>query len=60
MVMDSSEFPAFKETLVECKKLAKEFDISLAEVIEIRTLLILQWAAKSWCNLPPSQKPSVK
>ncbi|GAB6269590.1 MAG: hypothetical protein STSR0002_23320 [Smithella sp.] len=51
MLMDASEYTAFKETLDECEKLAKEFNITLTDVLQIRQLLRLQWF---------TQMPSVK
>ena len=48
MLMDASEYSAFKETLTECEKLSKEFNVSLTDIIQLRQLLCLQWAQQTY------------
>ena len=60
MLMDASEFLAFKEIMSECEKLAVEFGIALTDVIQLRQLLCLRWLVQNRCNQQSGQEPIVK
>jgi len=48
MLMNENEYSAFKELLLECRNLTKEFDVSLNDILQLRILLSLKWAEKTY------------
>jgi len=50
MLLHASEYSALKETIKECKELADEFGLSFADVVQVRQLLFLDWATRTWLN----------
>jgi len=56
MELTSSEHEALKETFEECKTLSNELNVPLSDVIQLRQLLLLEWAVKTWCNQTPRDK----